>query len=76
MGHRERQGSGRVLTLSGNIYQQVSHYIKRSYLVMNNIWYLGSSKKKSAHSGWGGSENKWYPLFVLTLAFGAFVATV
>ena len=49
---RQRQGSGRVLTLSGNINQQVSHYIKRGYPVLNNIWYRGSSKKNPVTQSW------------------------
>ena len=47
---RQHQGSGRVLTLSGNINQQVSRYIKHGYPVLNNSRYRGSSKKKSGHS--------------------------
>ena len=44
---RQRQGSGRVITLS-NINQQVSQYIKNGYPVVNNFWY--NKKSKSGHS--------------------------
>ena len=43
----QRQGSGRVITLS-NINQQVSQYIKNGYPVVNNFWYNKNSK--SGHS--------------------------
>ena len=48
---RQRQGSGKVVTLSNyNINQQVSSYVKRGSPVLNNIWYHGSSKEKSGHT--------------------------
>ena len=44
---RQRQGSGGVITLSGNINQQVSHYIKRGYPVINIISQLPGGKENT-----------------------------
>ena len=44
---RQRQGCGKVITLS-NIYQQVGSYVKQQYPVVNNFLY--NKKSKSGHS--------------------------
>lgn len=47
---RQRQGSGRVISLSlSNIKQQVSNYVKQNYPVLNSIWYYSSDGSKAGH---------------------------